>query len=270
MHIVVLGSSSAGNCTAIWNQGHALLVDCGFSPRYINGHLADLGVEPSRLAGLLLTHTHSDHVNAMTLAHLLSRGVRVLCPEGIVRVLARRFPVARRARDQGILRSLEQAGGEIGGFGIEAFEVPHDAEGGCFGYSIRYASSHATLKVTIATDLGYPSDGLSRHFVDSDAMIIESNHDTEMLEKSSRPVWLKQRIRDIGHLSNEQCASFVVDVLRRSEKLPAAVILAHISQECNTNPLAMRCTRKALDSHGFLNVDVVPSHKTRPNGIVTL
>ena len=270
MHIVVLGSSSAGNCTAIWNQRHVILVDCGFSPRYINGHLRDFGIEPSRVSGLLITHTHSDHVNEQTLEHLFSRNVRVVCPEGIVKVLARRFPSARRARDRGLLMSLAGAAGAIGDFGVEAFDVPHDADGRCFGYSIRHAARGSDLKITIATDLGYPRDGLSMHFADSDAIVIESNHDAEMLENSSRPAWLKRRIREIGHLSNDQCAAFLVEVLRKSEKLPTAVILAHISQECNTNPLAMLCTRKALDSQGFIHVDVVQTHKTRPHGIVTL
>jgi phosphoribosyl 1,2-cyclic phosphodiesterase len=89
-----------------------------------------------------------------------------------------------------------------------------------------------------------------------------------MLEGSNRPAWLKKRIREIGHLSNDQCAGFVCEVARSSTRPPAAVVLAHISQQCNTNALAEDATAGALRLGGFPDVRVVQSFKSLPSEIV--
>jgi phosphoribosyl 1,2-cyclic phosphodiesterase len=154
----------------------------------------------------------------------------------------------------------------IGSFEIAAFEVPHDSPGGCFGYSI----ARGAQKVTIATDLGFPTEALASRFADSRAIVIESNHDPDMLENSGRPEWLKRRIREIGHLSNEQCAQFVVTVFASSRLPPDAVVLAHISQVCNTNALAVACTESALARSGRANVHIIETFKRHPSRVLSL
>jgi phosphoribosyl 1,2-cyclic phosphodiesterase len=138
------------------------------------------------------------------------------------------------------------------------------------GYDITGRTLFGRSRVTIATDVGFVQDHLTDAFRDADAMIIESNHDPAMLEGSGRPEWLKKRIRDIGHLSNQQCADLVVDIARSSSRPPRAVVLAHISQQCNTNDLAVSCTSRALEGSGFRGIPVLPTFASEPNTVVTL
>jgi phosphoribosyl 1,2-cyclic phosphodiesterase len=270
LHVQVLGSSSAGNCTAVWNDNAMLLVDCGFWPDYIQQRLSPLGRRLQSVTGVLITHTHRDHVDGTTVRQLLKAGVPLLAPEGVLDILAARYATVRRAMDAGLARPLPASGGAIGPFDVQPFGVPHDALGGCYAYAVFSDGLQGTRKVTIATDLAYPRNGLAKHFADSDVLVIESNHDIDMLEQSSRPAWLKQRIKETGHLSNDQCADFVVDVIRLSAKPPSTVVLAHISQECNTRPLAVERTGRGLDEAGWGSIPVLPTHRYAVTPMLTV
>jgi phosphoribosyl 1,2-cyclic phosphodiesterase len=168
----------------------------------------------------------------------------------------------------GLLAEIGSAGGEAGTLEIASFSVPHDSPGGCYGFGIVDRSVPGRGKVAIATDLGFTGEELVEHFRDARALVIESNHDLAMLERSGRPAWLKKRIREIGHLSNDQCAGFVSEVVRSSARPPGTVVLAHISQQCNTNELAERATSGALLREGFDSVRVVQTFKSVPSEIV--
>jgi len=259
MQICVLGSSSAGNCTVIWDEDRAVLVDCGFSPQFIDEGLRALALKISALDGVLITHVHGDHVNPYALNQLLRRRVPIAVPRKVARVLERRYLFFKVAREQNLIRDPEGSGIDLGKFGVRSFPVPHDAPGGCNGYSVVSGTGRERKRVTVATDLGYPQEGLEESFVDSDLIVIESNHDADMLESSERPEWLKRRIREIGHLSNDQSAGFVTSVLERSIRVPHTIVLAHISQECNTSDRAVQCTRQRLDGNGFGHIRVLPT-----------
>jgi phosphoribosyl 1,2-cyclic phosphodiesterase len=267
MQLCVLGSSSAGNCTIIWDEDHSVLIDCGFSPRYIEGAMHALSLKLSTLKGVLITHVHGDHVNPLALGHLLRHKIPVIVPRKVARVLEHRFDFFRLARERNLVQDPAGSGLEVGNFDVRSFPVPHDAPGGCHGFSITSGAGHGKKRVTIATDLGYPQEGLEESFVNSDVVVVESNHDLEMLENSGRPLWLKRRIREIGHLSNDQCAGFLLAILEQSARIPHTVVLAHISQECNTNERAVRCTRERLDGGGFSNVRILPTFQYLPNAV---
>jgi phosphoribosyl 1,2-cyclic phosphodiesterase len=268
MHLRVLGSSSAGNCTLVWNGDAAVMVDCGFSRTYIRSCLESLDLDIPPIAGLLITHAHSDHVNDTSIDLLVHNRIPVIVRRELTGVLRRMYPSLQRAARLGLLVELGSAGGEAGTLGIESFSVPHDSPGGCFGFGIIDRSVPARRKVAIATDLGFTGEELVERFRDADAVVIESNHDIAMLEGSGRPAWLKKRIKEIGHLSNDQCAGFVCQVVRSSARVPATVVLAHISQQCNTNELAERATAGALLREGFPAVRVVQTFKSLPSEIV--
>jgi phosphoribosyl 1,2-cyclic phosphodiesterase len=270
MHIRVLASSSAGNCTVFWNDGRALLVDIGLSQRYISGHLDDLRLSFRTLGGVLITHTHGDHVLPETFKKILDLQIPVLCPAPIAATLQKNFAFARKAAQQGLLRELGGGAGTIAGFDVEAFPVPHDAPGGCYGYVIHSSTLQGTTTAVISTDLGYAPDGLARQFADADAIILESNHDAEMLELSKRPEWLKRRIKEIGHLSNDQSAMLMREILGVSRRLPAAVVLAHISRECNTVERAHGTMQESLHAAGASEIRVIDSYHNGPNELLTL
>jgi phosphoribosyl 1,2-cyclic phosphodiesterase len=262
--VQVLGSSSAGNCTFVRGERHAVLIDCGFSPGYIARGLRAHGLELADLSGVLITHTHGDHLNDESLTALALAGVPVYCPAPIRGPLTRQYAAGAAAMRSGMLRVLGAGEPMIGSFGVECFEVPHDSPGGCFGYTLVEGMS----RVTLATDIGFPEERLVQHFANSSTIVIESNHDPEMLERSGRPEWLKRRIRERGHLSNDQCSRLLSAVLRRASVPPVTVVLAHISQQCNTNELAVTTTGAMLARESVSGVTVIETFKDRASPVI--
>lgn len=254
LSVCVLGSSSAGNSTLVQSGKSAFLVDCGFSPAYIAKQLRKLDLTLSDLTGVFITHTHGDHVNEWTVKKLIEEEVPIYCPPEIALHLQGRYRALARASHLGLLKCLRKNEIGLDGHLVRCFPVPHDSPGGCFGYSILSEARERTKKVTITTDIGRATDSAIRHMADSDIIVLESNHDVEMLENSGRPIWLKRRIREIGHLSNDESAWALLSVLDHSTSLPQTVMLAHVSQECNTNAIAVRCAEDALDRLGINSV----------------
>jgi phosphoribosyl 1,2-cyclic phosphodiesterase len=160
-----------------------------------------------------------------------------------------------------LLRTFENNWFEVGPFRIRGFRVPHDAEGGCFGYNIHLGK----IKVSVATDMGFPENGLAGFFKNSDVIIIESNHDPEMLANSGRSAELIERIHSIGHLSNQQCSRFLEDVFRRSDRLPRAVALAHLSEDCNLPGLARQTAADLLQRFRLDTTQLQVSQKNAPS-----
>lgn len=265
MHLCVLGSSSAGNCTVFWQDRRALLLDCGFSQRYISRHLRTLGLTLRDIAGVVLTHAHGDHVHPVTLMGFLALRIPVYAPPAILQVLAEQYREVRKLQGTPLIRPVAAGPTEIGPFVVEPFPVPHDAPGGCYAYTVQYDSLEGTAKATVATDLGFIPEGLAAHCSNSHVLVVESNHDPDMLERSGRPDWLKDRIRRIGHLSNEQSGQLVRDILEASAFLPHTVMLAHVSKDCNTNTRAVASMQDALRAHGAASVNVVETFRNAPN-----
>jgi phosphoribosyl 1,2-cyclic phosphodiesterase len=267
LSVCVLGSSSAGNATLIRNSGTSILVDCGFTPAYIEWRLEKLGLSIGDLGGVLITHVHGDHVNDAAIRKLVAKRVAVYCPPPLESLLKRKFPALSSAAREGLLRPIKKTEAEVNELAIRLFAVPHDSHGGCFGYSIFCEAGGGTTKISVATDLSHVTKSVVGHFADSDIVVIESNYDVEMLENSARPAWLKRRIQDEGHLSNDQCADALLQIIDKSQNLPKYVVLAHISQECNTNALAVECTETALSGQGIRGINVFETHPDRP-GVV--
>ena len=270
MRLRVLGSSSAGNCTLVWNRESTVMVDCGFSRTYLRSCLESLDLDIPPIAGVLITHAHSDHVNDTSIDLLLRNRIPLFIRRELTKVLRHMYPSIQRAARAGLLAEISGAEAIVGAFAVGSFSVPHDSPGGCFGYGIVDRSGESGRKVAIATDLGFTGEALLENFRDAGALVLESNHDLTMLENSGRPAWLKKRIKEIGHLSNDQCAGFVREVVRSSARPPGTVVLAHISQQCNTNELAERATAGALAEEGFPGVRVVQTFKSLPSEIVTV
>ncbi|MCX6132403.1 MAG: MBL fold metallo-hydrolase [Ignavibacteriales bacterium] len=266
----VLGSSSAGNSTLVWNSGTAILVDCGFSPAYISSQLQRLGLSIRDLDGVFITHIHGDHVNEWTVKKLVDEYVPIYCPSAIESHLQNKYRGVARASRQNLLKPIRDSEIELNGFVVRPFQVPHDSDGGCFGYSIVHGVDGRKKKVSVTTDIAFPTQSVTNHIADSDVIVIESNYDVEMLEKSARPDWLKRRIREDGHLSNDQCGESLLQIMDQSQTLPKSIALAHISQECNTNALALECTIAALDGQGVSGISVFETHPDRPGCTITV
>lgn len=246
------------------------MIDCGFNPKYILGNLELLDMDLSFISGVVITHTHGDHVNRTMMREFNKAGIPVYCHYNIRRDLVQKFVSMGRGHTPGLLKVFNDEELQIGNFRVKAFEVPHDSTGGCFGYNIVKLLGSEEKKITVATDIGYFHDEIISRFLDSDIIMVESNHDLDMLENSGRPEYLKQRIRQIGHLSNPQCAELLDRVIKGSSRLPEAVILAHISQQCNLPHLALESAEEVLSMNGLMGTKVYLTYRSRANEILRI
>lgn len=267
LKIWVLTSGSSGNCILLWNSKGAMMVDCGLGPRSTAPYLEMAGLGWRDLDGVLLTHLHGDHVRGPTLGRIMKEGVPLHCHQGVIRHLSRRSNPLYPAINPGLLRPFSRGMFRMGPFRIGPFPVPHDAPGGCCGFSIFARTATGMKKVSIATDIGGYDQALVRRFADSDAIIIESNYDEVMLEETDRPLWLKERIRDV-HFSNDQCASFVAEVLARSRRQPQTVVQAHVSQESNNVAVAARLLRDRLGRNH--RIRLIKTYHLRESELLTI
>jgi phosphoribosyl 1,2-cyclic phosphodiesterase len=238
MRVAVLGSGSAGNCLVVESAGRRILIDAGFSCREIEARSRRVGVDPETLEAVVLTHEHADHcLGADRLARRL--GVEVYATEGTLKALH----WSRDARPR--LHAL--AAGwpyEIAGFHVETFSVPHDATDPV-GVVV---SDGAGARIGLAADLGCWSRLAAARLQDIDALILETNHDLEMLRRGPYPWVLKQRVASRhGHLSNQQAAEVLPELV--SDRL-RSIVLYHLSRTNNVPALALAAVAEALDRAG--------------------
>ncbi|MBN1980494.1 MAG: MBL fold metallo-hydrolase [Chitinivibrionales bacterium] len=269
IHICVLASTSSGNSTLIWNTATAILIDFGLPVRYMKQHITQLGLSFKQIQAALLTHNHADHLNPVMFRQLLRENIAIFMHKEVqphVYQRHRRMIDAFTNIGSTAIKTFSSIPFSLNPFTIQPFAVPHDSPGGCFGYCLLFCRENRSLKISITTDIGYSDDAVVAQCVDSDVIIVEANHDTELLENSNRPQWLKTRIKEIGHFSNEQCAEFLKTVIDRSSHLPTTVIVAHISQQCNTNGRALAALSRVLPAE----ISLVETFREKPSQIVTL
>lgn len=269
MRVAVLGSGSSGNAVVVASGRRRLLIDAGFSCRELERRLALLGEEAARLDAILLTHEHGDHVRgAARLA--LRYGVPVYATAGTLSAAGlvaetlpfdgKPFPTARTVRSGtpfGIPRREDDGSPCASAFEVEAFGVPHDAAEPV-GYVIEDGEG---ARVGLACDLGCRSQLAWGRLTDLDCLILESNHDLQMLRSGPYPWHLKQRVAGRhGHLSNREAADGLVDLL--SDRL-RALVLYHLSRTNNLPALALEAVSETIDRAGA-DTDVVISRQDRP------
>jgi phosphoribosyl 1,2-cyclic phosphodiesterase len=233
----VLGSGSRGNAFAVAAHGHVLLVDAGFSAAELERRAAQAGVALDRLAGIALTHEHGDHASgALRLAR--THGVPILASPGTWRALGADARVRHVA-----LSAATRA--EIGPFTLLACPTSHDAaEPVAIGVELPDGPS-----VAFAYDLGRPTAAVRYLLRRRTVLVLESNHDEVRLRTSGYPPSVQQRIAGSGgHLSNRAAAELLADV---HHDALAAVVLAHLSERCNSAEDALATVQPALRRAGF-------------------
>lgn len=236
MEFCVLASGSKGNCTYVSDGETAVLIDIGLSAKEIVARLQAAGIDPATIQAILFTHDHVDHYRG---AEVFSKkfSVRLLANEGTASGIDRAFPKAKL--DWNIFETASSF--DIGGLHIEAFSVPHDASD-----PVGFVITQGGAKLGIVTDLGQPTPLIVNKLSSCDAIVLESNHDYDMLMASNRPWPLKTRIAGrSGHLSNVQATELLQQVLSDRLRL---LLLAHLSEECNTHHLAQCLMRETLAS----------------------
>lgn len=253
----MLGSGSKGNCSVLDAGGEALLIDLGFSCRETVRRLKEVGVDPSSVSSVVVTHEHIDHVRGLRVFSKNYRPTLYLTP-GTRRALGSRLDDYR-----GEIRTFEPGERFVSGpFSILPFPVSHDA-----AQPVGLKVSGAGSVLGYATDLGEVDSLTGETLRGSDILVLESNHDLEMLREGPYPWYLKQRILSArGHLSNEALAGYLAG---NGGKPPRDLFLAHISQENNERELARFCSRQALRSIGA-DTGVRMTWQDRPSETVAL
>jgi phosphoribosyl 1,2-cyclic phosphodiesterase len=261
LKITVLQSSSSGNSTLITNKGSHLLIDTGPDYSYLEEIFDRLQVNPKDIKGVLITHSHSDHFNLATITLCLKYNIPFYhCfSKKTAKTSLARYKTGYKefnwARD--LQHVLDGRSLEIETFSIRSFEVPHDSLEGCWGFKIGVNTGRKNYEISYCTDIARMNDEVAENFKNSHAIILESNHDVEMLKNSGRPPWLIRRIMKEGHLSNEECGDALVKIIQNSDFLPKKVVLAHISQEANTPQAATSGVYSKLLKAGYGKIPLV-------------
>lgn len=255
-----LYSSSSGNCTYIGSSQGGILVDIGVSAKKTTEALADIGVAPSQIAAIFVTHEHTDHIN----------GIRVFAERHGIKVYASEGTLAGM-EEQGALTAkmhaevIPASGIEAGGIYVKAFRTPHDSREST-GYSIVTPDSK---RIAVATDIGAVTDTVMNAIYGCDLILLESNHDVRMLQNGPYPYFLKERIlSNHGHLSNESCAETAVKLV---ESGTTRFVLGHLSKENNIPSLAFETTHAAMTMAGAKeNIDYLLSVAGDRNPVIAL
>lgn len=240
MRLVPLCSGSSGNATLVEAGGLRLLIDAGGTGRRIEALLTEAGAAADALDAILLTHEHIDHVQGVG---VLSRryGLPVYAaadcfaalPPSVGGVAPARMRVFEPDRPF-LLRGVQ----------VFPFSTPHDS-----AHAVGYLFEDADGRCAVMTDVGHVSDRMLDLVTGCDVLLLEANHDVDMLLSGAYPYPLKRRIlSDTGHLCNEDAAAMIVRLARRGMR---DFILGHLSRENNTPELAAVTVRAALEEAGF-------------------
>jgi phosphoribosyl 1,2-cyclic phosphodiesterase len=245
MKIMVLASGSRGNSTYLQIGNQHVLMDVGISLRQIQERLSALQLELTRVDAVFITHEHGDHVAGLvTIAKKFQ--MPIYCSLGTYKNLPR--TIAERV-DPSLFRFIEFNQPVIfDGFSALPFMTYHDAL-----EPTGYRFTEAGKSLVYMTDTGYFPESRYDLLRNADVYIVESNHEPDLLLDSDRPWLLKKRILDDqGHLSNEDSAFLLMNLLGSNTK---KIILAHLSEECNTESHALNTYSRIFQKQGLILED---------------
>lgn len=256
MRFVVLASGSSGNVSAVWNGSRGLLIDAGTgSSKSIEAALLGAGLRPEGIAGILVTHAHSDHFGQPARIFAKKYGVPVLTHRDTYAAACRRARAFLGMHERGHVRFLTEDADHLhDDFQIRTWSVPHGSESA--GRPLAFTIRCGPKTVFYATDLGMVPPYLIQAMREADFVLLESNYDDEMEVTSGRPDHLIDWVTGpTGHLSNEQAAEALGQVFEPGHrKYPKRVVLGHLSEDCNLPELAIAATRPRLPDHVELHI----------------
>lgn len=262
MRFSILASGSTGNSIYIENDSGAYLVDAGLTAKRIEAQLAKIGRSMKNVKAIFVTHEHSDHI----------KGVGVLARKHGVPVYANEKTwhamdglVGEIALDQRFQFDMETVH-SLGSISVESFAVSHDSVDPMF-----YVFHENDRKLAIITDTGYVSDRMKGIIKNADSFVFESNHDVGMLQMGRYPWSVKRRIlSDVGHVSNEDAAIAMSDVIEQKE---TQIYLSHLSRDNNMKDLARMSVEQTLQTCGIVAGEFVHLHDTdaeEPTELITV
>ncbi len=237
MRLCSIASSSSGNCIYVGSEATHLLVDVGISAKRIEAGLKEIGLKMGDIDGILITHEHADHI----------AGLGVLLRKYEIPVYATRGTIGAIVNNRSLGYVDEELLCEIRPdqrFGLKdvnvsPFRISHDA-----AEPVAYKVCYGSKRVGICTDLGVYNDYIVENLRGMDALLLEANHDVNMLQVGPYPYYLKQRILgERGHLSNENAGRLLSRIVHDNLK---TIMLGHLSKENNIPDLAYEAVRMEI------------------------
>ena len=264
LHFNTIASGSSGNCAFIGSDNTRILIDAGLSGKRAESALSAMGIPPESLDALLITHEHSDHVQGIG---ILSRrfDLPVYATPGTWEAMDRFGAIGKiHPCNKLLVYSGERL--VFNDLCIHPFAIPHDA-----AEPVGYTVESEGRKIAVATDIGKITPLIERHLADCDLLLLEANHDVDMLENGPYPIQLKRRILgDRGHLSNANAGLLLTKVY--SERL-RHIFLGHLSEENNRPAVAHQTVNDILTANGIdtkKQVKLVVADRHRPGKLISL
>lgn len=259
MRLTTLASGSSGNAIYVGDEDTSILIDCGLTGKKTTQALNEINSSPEKLAGIVVTHEHRDHV----------QGVGIMSRKYDLPIYAtEKTWEALNSGELGKIAEKNQKylmagqGAEIGELKLEIFNTSHDAAD-----PIGLSAYKGNEKIGIATDSGCITTGMDKHLQNCDLLLIEANHDEGMLQVGPYPYYLKKRIKsEVGHLANTTTGNALAKWVGGETQ---QVVLAHLSKENNIPYLARKTVEEILTEAGInagveLQVTVAPREETHP------
>ncbi len=238
MKFCSLYSGSSGNSIYISSGDTTVLIDAGLPGRSIISAVEAIGENPGEIDGIFISHEHSDHI----------KGAGILSRKFDIPIFANEKTWAAMEKCVGNIslknKVIVNGSVTIKDFEVRTFKVPHDSAQ-CIGFTVEDTSGR---KVSTVTDMGVFTREIREGIMDSDIILIESNHDVNMLKYGPYPYDLKRRVlSELGHLSNEDCARAVISVLGHKHR---KIVLGHLSGTNNVPELAFKTVEGILTEEG--------------------
>jgi phosphoribosyl 1,2-cyclic phosphodiesterase len=258
MEVCALSSGSSGNCYFAGNSKEGILIDAGISCKKMEERMSQIGKDPSKIKGIFITHEHSDH----------KKGADVFARKFNVPIFATKKLVQNHflCSNENLVQTIKNDETIImNNIEVRAFPKVHQAIEP-IGFTLK--SKNGREKVSIITDAGHACENIKIEVSETDVLFLESNHDEEMLENGPYPYFLKKWVRsDTGHLSNKQSA---ICMIENAKSKLRELILSHISENNNTNEIAMKTHTDFIKYRKDLKTKISLSTKFEPGKIIKL
>ena len=252
MKISVLSSGSKGNTTYIETKEAKILIDAGNSSKYITDKLKELNVDPNDIDAILITHVHSDHIKGL---QVLTKKIK--CS---VYITKKMYPYLDYLTNYKV---IEDDTINIKDIEINVIKTSHDTED-----SVGYIINNNDKSVVYITDTGYINKKYFDILTNRNIYIFESNHDIEMLNNGKYPFELRQRIlSDKGHLSNYDAAKYLSKFIGKDTK---KIILAHLSEENNTEELALKTLKDRLIKENITFDNIITAKQNEKTELINI